>query len=43
MSALDDRFQYVELDLDPDPVAIIQDRQNVEAWLQSSAFVPVER
>lgn len=43
MSVSDDRYQFVELELEPDSVSIIQDTENDSAWLQSTLSVPVER
>lgn len=36
------RYQFIELDATADEVAIIQDTDNLDAWLQSTRYVPVE-
>lgn len=37
------RYRYLELSLETEPVAIIQDTENHGAWVQSTVSVPVER
>lgn len=43
MSTSDGRYDYLEVEVGSDSVAIIQDRENEEGWLQSSNYVPIER
>ncbi len=43
MSSTDSRYQCVTMNVESGSLAIISDRENQAAWLQSSAYVPVER